>query len=85
MGIFSKYCKNTTNGDITLGFGLHEITITVGKRPCKVYFCIKDPCDGTCTCHGDINKLGITITDCGFILYADIKTNTCCIEWSCEF
>lgn len=91
MGFFSKLfgchhkCKKTTSGDIILGCGLHEITIKVCQKPCKVFFCIKDPYECICTCHGDINKIGITITEEGFVLYADIKTNTCLVEWTCEF
>jgi hypothetical protein len=88
MGLFDKLfedCNRKVNGDILLGFGLHEVTIDVGRRPCKVFFSIKDPADGHSVCHGSVNKVGLTINDVGFIIYADINTNSCFIEWTCDF
>ncbi len=73
-----------TEGEILLGYGLHEIAITVKGEPCSVYFSIHDPADGCCVCYGDVNKIGITIGKHGFIIYADIRTNTCLVEWMCK-
>jgi len=76
--------RNSSSGDIVLGFGQHEIVIKMENTPCKVALSLRTPCDGTPVCQGDINKIGVTILENGFILYADIKTNTCCVEWVCE-
>lgn len=76
--------RNSSNGDIVLGYGQHEISIKMDNTPCKVSLNLKTPCDSTVVCQGDINKIGVTISDNGFILYADIKTNTCCVEWACD-
>jgi hypothetical protein len=77
---------NSNNGEIILGFGLHEIVIkTEGGQPAKVALAIKDPCDQMPVCYGDVNRIGVTLTGDGFVLYADIRTNTCCIEWECNF
>jgi hypothetical protein len=74
---------NSSSGDIVLGYGQYEITINLDNTPCKVSLSITSPCDSTPVCHGDVNKIGVTRADTGFVLYADIKTNTCCIEWNC--
>jgi hypothetical protein len=76
--------KSMSTGDIVLGYGLHEIKIAVEKHPTNIAMSIQDPCDGCPVCHGDINKIGVTILDNGFVIYADIRTNTACIQWACE-
>ena len=72
------------SGDIVLGFGQHEIKIEMDGTPCRVTLSLREPCHSRPVCHGDVNKIGFTIMDNGFVLYADIKTNTCCIEWHCD-
>ena len=76
--------QNSASGEIVVGFGQHEVTINMDKTPCKVSLSITSPCDSTPVCHGDVNKIGVTIQETGFILYADIKTNTCCVNWHCD-
>src|SRR5262249_44279013 len=76
-------CKKKIDGEIVLGFGVHEIKIDIPGVPCKVCFDIED--DGCPVCHGDVNKIGIKIGSHGFVIHADIKTNTCLIKWHCEY
>lgn len=83
MKMFNCHHK-VTKGELLLGYGLHEIEIKVTGKPVTVYFSIKDPADSCCVCHGDVNKLGITIGKHGFVLHADIRTNTCLVEWMCK-
>lgn len=85
MGLTGCCCTKSTCGEISLGYGVHEIEIDVDGTPCRVYFSVRDPAEGCCVCHGDVNKIGITIGANGFIIYADIKTNTCSVEWKCEY
>lgn len=87
MGIFGNHhhCYKKLSGDIVLGCGSHEIKIDVPGKPCRVTFDIEDPVDGCCVCHGEINRIGITIGKHGFVIHADINTNTCLIEWTCEY
>lgn len=75
---------NSSSGDIILGFGQHEVIITLDETPCTVSMSITTPCDATPVCHGSINKIKVTILEVGFILHADIRTNSCCVEWECE-
>ena len=76
-------CKKILFGEILLGFGCHEIEFKVPGQPCKVCFDIED--DGCCVCHGAINKINIMVGKCGFVIHADINTNTCLIRWHCEY
>jgi hypothetical protein len=39
----------------------------------------------TPVCQGDINMVGCAIKADGFVLYADIKTNTAEICWTVEY
>jgi hypothetical protein len=75
---------NSSSGEIVLGFGQHEVNIQMDSTPCKVSLSMRTPCASTPVCHGDINKIGVTILENGFVLYADIRTNSCCVEWVCD-
>jgi hypothetical protein len=76
-------CKKIISGEIVLGCGSHEIEINIPGQPCKVSFDIED--DGCCVCHGEVNKIGITIGKSGFVIHANINSNTCLIRWHCEY
>jgi len=85
MSFFGCCCKKRLDGEIVLGFGVHEIQIDIPGVPCKVFFDIEDPIDGCPVCYGDVNKIGINVGDGGFVIHADIRTNTCSIAWRCEY
>jgi len=76
-------CCKKISGEIIMGFGCHEIEIKIPGKPCKVCFDIED--DGTCVCQGSVNKIGIVVGHCGFVIHTDIKTNTCSVKWTCEY
>jgi hypothetical protein len=73
------------SGDILLGYGQHEIKIVTNGKPCKVTLSIEDPTGGIAVCHGNVNKIGVNILNNGFVLYADIQSNTALVKWNCEF
>jgi hypothetical protein len=73
------------SGDILLGYGLHEVKIITKGKPCTVFLSIEDPTGGIAVCHGNVNKIGVNVLDDGFVLYADIQSNTAFIKWNCEF
>ena len=83
FGCHHGCCKRTLSGEIVLGFGIHEIEIKVPGKPCRVSFDIED--DGCCVCYGAVNKIGITVCKHGFVIHADINTNTCLVRWHCEY
>jgi hypothetical protein len=85
MSCFNCCCRKKMSGEIVLGYGIHEISINIPGVPCKVSFDIEDPADGCCVCHGDVNKIGISVCGGGFVIHADIKTNTCLVSWKCEY
>ena len=82
---FSTAVGGSASGEILLGYGLHEIKIVIDNKPCTVFLGIEDPTGGVAVCHGNVNKIGVRILDDGFILYADIQTNTALVKWTCEF
>lgn len=83
MSLCGYYEKS---GKIYLGHGLHEILIKIDGNPCKISFVIEDPADGCCVCCcNGLNKINLHILKNGFKLYADIKTNTACINWNCTY
>lgn len=85
FGCSHHCCEKILSGEIVLGFGAHEIEIDVPGKPCRVFFDIEDPIDGCCVCHGNANKIGIIMGRYGFVIHADINSNTCLIGWRCEY
>jgi hypothetical protein len=83
FGCCRPCCKKHVSGEIILGFGTHEIEINIPGKPCKVCFDIED--DGVCVCHGSVNKIGITVGRHGFVIHAEINTNTSLVSWNCEY
>lgn len=72
-----------TKGRMTLANGWHEVFIPTDCQPLKVMCCCtqrESPC-----CGGDICMYATCITQDGFILYADVKTNLCEIEWIAHY
>ncbi len=85
MSLLNCCCKKRGDGEIVLGYGTHEIEIDVPGIPCKVSFDIEDPADGCPVCQGAVNKIGISINGTGFIIHAEVNTNTCLIAWRCDY
>lgn len=81
----SDYFKR---GNISLASGKHEIQIQTDPSegsPTKVYTWISEPTPGVCVCLGDVNLAGTTSLPDGFVLYADIKSNTATVNWLVEY
>jgi len=75
--------KDFTRGGITLSSGWHEIFIPTACTPAKVRLRVLDvnmPC-----CGGEICLTASCILPDGFILYADVKTDACEVEWIIEY
>lgn len=73
-------CEET--GRMILGYGWHEVEVKTLLTPKEVSISTRiNHCD-TPVCHGDINMVGCRIKHGGFVLYADIDTNTAEIRWT---
>jgi len=72
-------CFETTDGQITLNQGRHEIVIETEVEPKEVFLSVSGNCDPVCV--GDINMIGYALIGSGFILYADITSNTAEISY----
>jgi hypothetical protein len=72
-------------GTITLqaSEGTEAIEVITRKAPSEVWVCLNNA--GVPVCHGDIDKFSYSITPTGFILYADIKSNTVQVAWHAIF
>lgn len=61
-------------GHITLNQGQHEVLINTHKKFDRVFISVKNA--GCQVCVGDIDYVGYSETENGFVLYADIKSTT---------
>lgn len=76
--------KNSPKGELILGFGKHEISIKLENIPCTVTMNLKAGDVASCGNNGETSKIDVVINSHGFLLIADIKTNTCLVEWACN-
>jgi len=67
-------CDNAVDGCITLNQGHHEITVVTEISPEQVYLSVSPI--GAPVCNGDIDMVGYSLLPDGFVLYADIKSNS---------
>jgi hypothetical protein len=84
--VFCAECCFESTGTIVLGSGRHEILIkTDPPSPSSVFLCAEEPCDSTPACVGDLNWTAACVVPEGFILYADVKTNSCVVRYTVRY
>jgi len=73
-------------GSITLGPGEHQITIgTEFGDPSEVFLSVQEPNNGVPTCVGDLNWVAARLTGTGFILFANIKSNSATVHYIIKY
>lgn len=78
--------RGTESDQILLCFGKHEIKVDTCCKPRKVFLAvIEDECCSVPVCTGNITTLGSVILDDGFLLYVDVETSACVVQWVVEF
>ena len=75
-----EWLLNRKCGSLKLSNGQHEVEIVLRREPHQVWFTFEDE-QQLPVCMGDVDKLGVTITPTGFILYADIESTSRVIKW----
>ena len=76
----------SVSGTITLAAGTHEIEVrTKLPHPDCVFLCASEPDNAITTCVGDLNWVAARMTSHGFILFANIKSNTCDIDYIVKY
>lgn len=69
-------------GSITLGPGLQEVQIpTEYPNPTSVFISCDEPDGAITTCIGDLNWVACRVLTQGFVLYANIQSNTCTVNY----
>lgn len=66
-------------GAVVLGYGKQELIVKTKCKPKKVFI----SCEGhdTPVCQGTLDTAGVQLLDDGFIIFADIRSNTCDVSW----
>jgi hypothetical protein len=70
-------------GELILGNGHHEIKIATNYTPSQVFISL-DSLDSQ-VCLGDVDEAGTRLLPDGFVLYADIKSAECQVNWIAKF
>lgn len=84
-GFKKLFCERYQTGSITLGPGKQEVFISSDSdNPIGVYLQIDEP-DDVPACIGNLNWIAIKLECNGFILYADIHSNTCVVNYIIKF
>jgi hypothetical protein len=72
----------SVTGSIVLGPGLQEVEIAVPyPDPVAIFVSATEPDDSTTTCIGDLNWVATRLSAEGFILFANITSNSCTVEY----
>ncbi len=79
------HCGASECGEISLAYGEHQVTVATKGKPKNVLLGINNAACDTPVCQGDINMVGYTLLPDGFVLYADIKSNTSVVTWVVEY
>lgn len=75
-----SFYRQFDEGKIFLSSGLHAHKITTKGTPTNVWIGETNAGDIP-VCGGDINMYGTTLTEDGFILYADIGSDSVELDW----
>jgi hypothetical protein len=76
----------TVTGSITLAAGNYELSVpTEFPNPINVFLSISEPPNGITTCIGDLNWVAATLAENGFVLYANIASNSCDISYVVQY
>jgi hypothetical protein len=71
-------CRTPAEQTITLSTGSHEIAIQTAKQPDKVYLSVEE---ASPVCVGSLNMVAAVIQEGGFVLYADIRSNSALVSY----
>jgi hypothetical protein len=76
----------SVEGSITLGPGEQTIEITTKyPNPDAVFLSAEEPEDEIATCVGDVNWVACRVLENGFVLFADIKSNSCVVNYTVRY
>lgn len=71
-------------GEIHLTSGMHQVLIPTSVSPARVWVCIEDA-GAVQTCLGQIDRVNTAIVPEGFILNAEIHSESVEIQWVADF
>lgn len=85
--IFGQSYQTNT---IELDTGRHEIAVSTKEEPLRIWFTFGSEDDDEedvvlPVCQGNVDKVGYTMAECGFILYADIHSTRRKVRWFASF
>jgi hypothetical protein len=71
-------------GTIELGHGMQEIFIPTSQTPARVWLCFQD-FQGVQTCLGQLDCFSWYITRDGFVIVAEVKSESAFVKWIADF
>ena len=71
-------------GVLELGHGHQEIFVPTPEQPTRVWLCFDD-FEGVQCCHGRVNLLSSYSTPEGFVVIANIHSESATVKWIADF
>jgi hypothetical protein len=71
-------------GELLLSYGKTVITVPTKFQGNSIWLNTEEPEDSIHVCCGEVNSIGAEIIENGFVIYADIKTDKCLVQWFLE-
>ena len=70
-------------GEIELTHGKQEIFVPTSQEPVRVWICYEN--EGVQCCLGDIDVFSTSITPEGFVLIANVNSESAFVKWIADF
>lgn len=83
VDLFRECYNRFDEGQIFLSSGVHVHKITTRGKPLNVW--ISEVSGDIPVCQGNVNFYGITLDEDGFIVYAEVNSDTVEIGWMVVF
>lgn len=74
-----QFFRTFDEGQAFLPTGTHVHKIATRGKPTQVW--TSEVSDGVPVCQGNVNFYGVTLLEDGFVLYAEINTDSTSIQW----
>ena len=84
LGIKDDVLWKNESGSFVIAYGNNQVKIDTKDTPTKVWLRPATPNNCLPVCGGEVNMVGVEIVNNGFIIYADIKTDKCVVDWFAE-
>jgi hypothetical protein len=84
LDILRNFLDLLEQGRVFLSYGQYEYKFVTKSKPTTIWIA-ESTVGNLPVCHGDVNEFGVRLLDDGFVLIADVKSDTTEVLWQAFF